>query len=32
VSAEMVRDMGIVFGCILVALLLGAATLRRRNP
>jgi ABC-2 type transport system permease protein len=32
VSAEMVRDMGIVFGCILVALLLGAATLRRRTP
>jgi ABC-2 type transport system permease protein len=32
VSAELVRDMGIVFGCILVALLAGAATLPRRTP
>ncbi len=30
--AEIGRDMGIVFGCILAALLLGAATLRRRTP
>jgi ABC-2 type transport system permease protein len=32
VSAELVRDMGIVFGCILIALLAGAATLPRRTP
>ncbi len=32
VSAELVRDMGIVFGCILIALLGGAATLPRRTP
>jgi ABC-2 type transport system permease protein len=32
VSGEMVRDMGVVFGCILLALVLGAATLRRRTP
>jgi ABC-2 type transport system permease protein len=32
VSAELVRDIGIVFGCILIALLAGAATLRRRTP
>ena len=31
-SAELVRDMGIVFGCILIALLAGAATLPRRTP
>jgi ABC-2 type transport system permease protein len=30
-SAELVRDMGIVFGCILIALLAGAATLPRRS-
>ncbi len=32
VSGELIRDMGIVFGCTVVALLLGAATLRRRTP
>jgi ABC-2 type transport system permease protein len=32
VSAVLVRDIGIVFGCILIALLAGAATLRRRTP
>jgi ABC-2 type transport system permease protein len=32
VSGELVRDMGVVFGCILLALVLGAATLRRRTP
>ena len=32
VSAELVRDMGIVFGCILIALLAGAATLPPRTP
>jgi ABC-2 type transport system permease protein len=32
VSAELVRDMGIVFCCILIALLAGAATLPRRTP
>jgi ABC-2 type transport system permease protein len=32
VTAELIRDMGIVFGCTVVALVLGAATLRRRTP
>jgi len=31
-TAIMWRDLGIIVGCIIVALLLGAATLRRRTP
>lgn len=31
VTGELVRDMGIVFVCILLALFLGAATLQRRT-
>jgi ABC-2 type transport system permease protein len=31
-TATMWRDFGIIVGCIIVALLLGAATLRRRTP
>ena len=31
-TATMWRDLGIIVGCIIVALLLGAATLRRRTP
>ena len=32
VTGALVRDIGIIAGCIVVALLLGAATLRRRTP
>ena len=32
VTGELVRDIGIIAGCIVVALVLGAATLRRRTP
>ena len=32
VTGDLVRDIGVIAGCIVVALMLGAATLRRRTP
>ncbi|MEU0536299.1 ABC transporter permease, partial [Amycolatopsis tolypomycina] len=32
VDGTLVRDIGIIAGCAVLALLLGAATLRRRTP
>jgi ABC-2 type transport system permease protein len=32
VDGTLVRDIGIIAGCVVLALLLGAATLRRRTP
>lgn len=32
IGTELIRDLGVVGGCVLLALILGAATLRRRTP